>query len=284
VPLNRVALLRVALVLFVLAWVFGPYQLRSAIPVWVVFLVALGLELQFFLMGGREGEPAEREPGPQPIDLERFGYLEEEDDGDEDAERYEEHAEAAVEEEPPALRWRPARALTGLAVLAAVGLVLWLVEARTGWDALPSQTRTLAQARFSEEASRIAGKPVTIRCDEAGRYVGAIQHADGVATVGGDLAYLTPQRCLDLYRLAFKGEIRGSRTGRAIAVLAHEAWHLRGIRNEGRTECNALRSGVELGRRLGLATEDARALMRQQRAENALRADESPEYLLPADC
>jgi len=77
---------------------------------------------------------------------------------------------------------------------------------------------------------------------------------------------------------------RGSRTGRAIAVLAHEAWHLRGVRDEGQTECNALRSGVELGRRLGLSQKTARELMSQQRAENALRAARSPEYLLPPGC
>ncbi len=48
-----------------------------------------------------------------------------------------------------------------------------------------------------------------------------------------DLAYLTPERCLALYRLAFKGEVKSSQTARAIAVLAHEAWHLLGVRDEG---------------------------------------------------
>ena len=89
------------------------------------------------------------------------------------------------------------------------------------------------------------GKPVAIRCDDSGSYVGAVQHADGVALVGGDLAYLTPDRCLDLYRLAFKDEERGSQTGRAIAVLAHETWHLRGVGDEGRrsaTRCRAVSS------------------------------------------
>ena len=99
-----------------------------------------------------------------------------------------------------------------------------------------------------------------------------MQHADGVAAVGGRLAYLTPERCFDLYRLAFEGEISFSQTARAIAVLAHEAWHLRGERNEGVTECYAFQSGVDLGRRLGLSVETARRMMRQQLAENQLRA------------
>ena len=274
-PARRVAALRIALGLFVLAWIFGPYELRSAVPVWLVFLVALGLELHFFLGAVRPGEPREADRGPQPVDLERFGYPDE--DADEPLEPLLGVAAGGGR--------RPLRgALAGLAVLGAVGLALWFVEARTGWDALSAETKSQAEVRFSAEASRIAGKPVTVRCDESGRRVGIIQHADGAAVVGGDLAFLTPERCLDLYRLAFKGEVRGSRTGRAVAVLAHEAWHLRGVRDEGETECLALRSGVELGRRLGLSQETAGELMRQQRAENPLHAARSPEYLLPPEC
>jgi hypothetical protein len=240
--------------------------------------------------------------GPQPVDRERFGYpehledpyLDEEEEHEEDAddepldEALEEPDEREPEpEEAPARRslGRPLRRLlTGLALIAGLAALIWVVETRTGWDALSEERQARAEQRFSEEASRIAGKPVTIRCDDAGDHVGAVQHSDGVAVVGGELAYLTPERCLDLYRLAFDGEVRGSQTGRALAVLAHEAWHLRGVRDEARTECNALRSGVELGRRLGLSDETARRLMRQQRAENPLHARGSPEYLLPADC
>src|ERR671919_594124 len=119
---------------------------------------------------------------------------------------------------------------------------------------------------------------------ETGEFVGAVQHADGVAEVGGRVAYLTPERCYDLYRLALRGEVSFSQTGRAIAVLAHEAWHLRGERDEGRTECFALQSGVELGERLGLPEETARQMMRQQLTENQLRARGALEYLVSPDC
>ena len=280
-PARHVAALRIALALFVLAWIFGPYALRSAVPVWLVFLIALGLEVQFFLGALRREPRAARDRGPQAVDRERFGYPEDVEDPFE-AELDEEYEPEPVELVPARRPLR--RALAGLAVIGAVGLALWLVEARTGWDALSAETKAEAEARFSAEAARIAGKPVTVRCDESGRYVGAVQHADGAAVIGGDLAFLTPERCLDLYRLAFQGEIRDSRTGRALVVLAHEAWHLRGVRDEGQTECNALRSGVELGRRLGLSQETARELMGQQRAENALRAARSPDYLLPPGC
>jgi hypothetical protein len=111
-----------------------------------------------------------------------------------------------------------------------------------------------------------------------------VQHAEGVAAIGGEIAFLVPERCYDLYRLAFEDEVRGSQTGRAIAVLAHEAWHLHGVRDEGTTECRALQSGVGLGQRLGLSEETARRLMRQQLTENALREGEALEYRVSADC
>jgi hypothetical protein len=270
-PLLPTAL-RAALVVFVLAWIFGPYELRSAIPVWVAFLVALGLELNFLLSAlGRPPAPRP-DRGPQPVDRERYGYLGWPDDGLEDVE-----VGRSV--------WVPIRRfLVGLAVIGALALLFWLVESRTGWDSLSVETRTEAQDRFSEEASLIAGKEVRIRCDESGQYVGAVQHADGVATVGGDLAYLTPERCHDLYRLAFEEEVTSSQTARAIVVLAHEAWHLRGVREEGTTECYALQSGVGLGVRLGLSEGTARQLMGQQLAENARRGAATAEYRVPAAC
>ena len=270
-PLLPTAL-RAALVVFVLAWIFGPYELRSAIPVWVAFLIALGLELNFLL--GALGRPPAPRPdrGPQLVDRERYGYL-----GWPDGDLEEVEDDAGI--------WAPVRRfLVGLAVIGALALLFWFVESRTGWDSLSVETRTEAQNRFSSEASVVAGKEVRIRCDESGQYVGAVQHADGVATVGGDLAYLTPERCHDLYRLAFEGEVTGSQTARALVVLAHEAWHLRGIREEGTTECYALQSGVGLGERLGLSEGTARQMMGQQLAENAGRGTATAEYRVPPEC
>ena len=169
-------------------------------------------------------------------------------------------------------------------MIAALIAVVWFVDARTGWSSIDGDRRVVAVARFSAEASRIAEKPVSIRCDEARDYVGSVQHADGVALVGGELAILTPEVCNDLYRLAFESETTGSRTGRAIAVLAHEAWHLRGEADEGTTECYALQSGVALGQRLGLSEDTARQLMRQQLTENALRGAGTLEYRVTSEC
>jgi hypothetical protein len=286
---------RVGLVALVVLWIFGPAALRSAFPIWLVFLVALGLELQF-LVGALRASPAQApDRRPQQVDLERYGFepeLDEDDlDGLDDLEADElDDLEAAVEleaEVAPEQRGLPTpvrRFLVGLGLIAALVLAIWFVDSRTGWDSLSGATRLEAVERFSAEASRIAGKEVAIGCDESRDYVGVVQHADGVATVGGEQAYLTPERCHDLYRLAFEDDVTWSRTARALAVLAHEAWHLRGVGDEGTAECYALQSGVELGRRLGLSEDTARRMMRQQLTENALRGVGTLEYVVSPDC
>lgn len=301
--------LRVALALFVLAWIFDVLSLRSALPIWLPFLVALALELHFFA-GARRREPARSSSSdrmPQAVDRERYGFREEPEDlllvregreelwipysGEEDVEALVEEArerdddihEPAVADPPERGRRPVGQLLLGVGVIAALAVLVWIVDARSGWSGVDAEARAAAEARFSAEATRIAGHRVDIRCDEAGEHVGWVQHADGVAEVGGRRAYLTPERCHQLYRLAFDGDT-SSQTGRAIAVLAHEAWHLHGVRDEGETECYALQSGVELGRRLGLSKDHARQLMRQQLAENSLRRGAAAEYVVPPEC
>jgi hypothetical protein len=294
--------LRALLAFFVLVWILGPDALRDTVPIWVVFLVALGLELQFLWGAWRSDRRHVPDRLPQATDRERLGYGDDVDElvivddgehevwlpyseGVEEDEDEEELAELPAYEPVERGGRGPLRGFaTGVAVIVLLALGVWFVESRTGWDSVAGERRLVAVERFSEEASRIAGKPVTIRCDEARDYVGFVQHSDGIAIVGGDRAYLTPEICHDLYRLAFEDDVAGARTGRAIAVLAHEAWHLRGEGDEGRTECYALQSGVELGVRLGLSEDRARQLMRQQLTENALRGASTAEYRVPAEC
>jgi hypothetical protein len=298
---------RLGLALFVLAWLFDPLGLRTYVPLWLPFVIALGLELQLFIGAWRAAPDESRARGrlPQAVDRERYGYADEAEElllvRDQERElwipyagesadeldaliakaEYRDELDDEYEDAEPRRPLR--RLLVGVGVIAALGAIVWFAGNR-GWDGLDEDARAEATARFSSEASRIVGRPVEIRCDEAGEFVGAVQHADGVAAVGGRLAYLTPEICHDLYRLAFEDDVTFSQTARALAVFAHEAWHLRGERNEGVTECYALQSGVELGVRLGLGEQTARQMMRQQLAENQLRARGSVEYLVPPEC
>ena len=300
------------LVALVIAWIFGPYWLRSTVPIWLVFAVAVGLELHFVVSAVRAESSRRPGRGPQTRDLEQYGYAEEAEElllvrdgsdelwisyagetGDDlDAliesardEGYDEEVATSSVAERGGRRSRPiVRFAAGIAVIGALAAGVWFVQAHTGWDSLSDDTRAGTVTRISEEASRIAGKSVSIRCDESGSHVGFVQDADGVATVGGTLAYLTPERCYDLYRLAFEGETTSSRTARALAVLAHEAWHLRGVQDEGETECYAFQSGVDLGQRLGLSQDTAVQMMRQQLVENLDRGASNLEYLVPGEC
>jgi hypothetical protein len=290
---------RIALVAFVLAWILGPEELRDAVPIAIVFVLALGLEVSFLVGALRETSARRPDRSPQDVDRDLYGFDREPDElvivEEEDSDtwfavsEHEDDEEDAyvdgADPEPDQPRRSAVRGfLVGLGVIAALVLAIWFVDSRTGWDSVPGERRAAAVERYSAEGSRIAEKPVSILCDEARDYVGAVQHADGVAFVGGDRAYLTPEICHTLYRLAFQDDERGARTGRAIAVLAHEAWHLRGVSHEGVAECYAYQSGVEVGRRLGLGEGTARRLMAQQLTENALRGAGSFEYRVPREC
>jgi hypothetical protein len=269
------------LVVCLLAWFFSPPDVRYAIPIWVPFLLAVGLEVEF-VIGGRiraaRRVPRPRGRAPQPVDLERFGWPDEPPD--------EEHP--SFWNSPPV----PRRASSGLRRLAAsvlvvafVALVAWGVSIRRGWSSLDRSTQTQVEHVLSQQAARIAGHAARVRCDSAGRHVGAVQEADGVAQVGGSDAWLTPAICFRLYRLIDHHDSGSfSPTGRALAVLAHESWHLHGVADEGVANCYAFQSGVTIGVRFGLSPSLARAMMREQLADNPSDSASDPRYLVPAGC
>ncbi len=279
--------LRIAAVALVLAWFFVPV-LRRSIPAWLPFLAFAALEAQFLLAGLRERGAPRRPRGraPQETDVEELGGPEWLEPVLFEAENHQVWVPADVERGPRVVR--PRRRLLprleGVLVLAGLALLLVLLP-EGGWHGLDDAEQARTEARLSAEAARIAGHPARIRCDGQGEAVGIVQHADGVAEVGGTNAFLTPEICFRLYRLAFKDDEGAfSQTARAIAVLAHESWHLRGESDEGVTNCYAFQSGVELGRRLGLPDGTAARMMRQQLAENPIQAKSAPAYLVPGEC
>ena len=163
---GRVQLVvRLAALGFVLAWLFVD-ELQAWVPFWLPFVILLGAELEFVLRGRGEPRRPERRrtpPGPEDADL-GFGELVEDEHG--------------IRFLPPPQR--PARSRAGRLVwvagaLAAVGLfaVAARVDRASTWQALPAAERTRMVDRFASEATIVAGRPVTLRCDEGYAFTGA---------------------------------------------------------------------------------------------------------------
>jgi hypothetical protein len=307
--------LRIAAVVLIVAWFFLP-GLQDTIPLWIPFVAYAALELNFLVAGLREPDmPTTRGRIPQTSDIDELGgegwlapmlvRIEGQDvwipaggKSDEEVEELiEESRERLRQGEPAHSLWPqpPARViprrqrllarLEGVAVFGALAFVLFVLVPDRGWDGLDKADQAKTEALLSSEAGRIAGHAAVVHCDARGEAVGVVQHADGIAEVGGRNAYLTPDICYRLYRLKYKGDEGAfSQTARAIAVLAHEAWHLHGETDEGITNCYGFQSGVALGRRLGLSEGTAARMMRQQLADNAINAESAPEYLVPREC
>jgi hypothetical protein len=270
---------RVAVLASVIVYFFLPYWIQAAIPVWLLFLAALGLEVEFFLGGymqARRRQPAVSTPdrGPQQRDLSELGSWAWWDS---------DQATALPVVEAPRFRWiHVAEAAAGIALVAAI---LFYASRPKGWDAVSAENRAHTEAVLSREASFVAGHPARIGCDTSGLYVGVVQDADGLAFVGGNRAYLTPSICNTLYQLGVKHRTHSfSRTARALAVLGHESWHLQGVPNEGLANCYGYQSGVEIGVHLGLSEKTARAMMREQLATNPSDSAGNAQYLVPAEC
>jgi hypothetical protein len=269
---------RIAVLAIVIAYFLLPYGVRSWFPVWLLFLLALGLEVDFFVGGwlqARRGAPVPEVPdrGPQQRDLSELGSWGYWDPS-------EPTPPVAVE---PTFRW--VHVAEALAAIAIVATLLYLASRPSGWNAVSSERQAQTEAVLSREASAIARHPATVTCDKKGDYVGFVQDADGLAEVGGDQAFLTPAICDTLYQLAIKHRVQSfSQTARALAVLAHESWHLRGEGNEGLANCYGFQSGVEVGVNLGLSESKARAMMREQLATNASDSGPNSQYRVPSGC
>ena len=239
--------------------------LQLWVPPLLPFLAAVAVEAQFFLSGARAsgGASQERDRGPQPRDLQDFGW----------------ESEPFV---PPARR--PRRLLQALVVVVLVSGLFLLDRSRPSWQKLPAHERAATVALLERQAARIAGHPAQVMCDTSGKHVGYVQDADGLAEVGGTRIWLTPGICYRLAKLPHLSGATQTAAGHAIAVLAHEAWHLHGEASEARANCFAYQSGVRVGRALGLSTTTARRLMHEQLADNPANFADAPAYVVPPGC
>ena len=322
-PFRPLWIWRLLLLGFAVVYLASP-TLQAWLPPLIPFAAAAAVEAQFFLAGTRAGRRRRSfaDPGPQQRDLDELGWAGRtvtvrQDDAeivlrpgelhdDEIAEWLELHAGELAALGPgrhelapidsaasplslqaaPALqapRRTRARLVQAIAVLALLAGVFWLDSRPTHWQRLSLQTRAATISVLDRQASRIAGRRADVICDVKGRHVGYVQDADGLAEVGGRRAWLTPQICYQLY-LVSRHQRATSASGQAIAVLAHEAWHLHGEPSESRANCFAYQSGVAIGEALGLAPSTARRLMHEQFADNPADFADSPQYIVPSGC
>ena len=127
--------------------------------------------------------------------------------------------------------------------------------------------------RLSTIASELARRHVTIRCEGlSGALTGARGESGRTEFVAGkpiSVSYLQEGVCQTLH--AYAQELSAGQTcllpcdhplevAWSVNTLAHESYHLAGVRNEAETQCYALQAIDFVARRLGASPEQARAL------------------------
>jgi len=152
-----------------------------------------------------------------------------------------------------------------------------------GWWIADRHQRIGNQDRLAAIASEIAQRPVRVRCPS---WIGRNLMFE---TVEGSVAFdaegrpagetkLREESCAELDALAEgrRGEALAcvERSGscgndaqavaRAVDVIVHEAWHLRGVTSEAVTECSSLQTLAWTARRLGATEAQGRGLARLQ--------------------
>jgi hypothetical protein len=140
--------------------------------------------------------------------------------------------------------------------------------------------RTVNEHRLSAIASRIAGRPVQVRCpgpfkrllyetdeghvmfDDAGHPADVAELATGPCR---ELDALAEGEREDQLACAARSDSCGDdvqRLGGAIDTLTHESWHLAGVMDEGITECRSVQTLAWTATQLGATPQTGESLAR----------------------
>jgi hypothetical protein len=127
--------------------------------------------------------------------------------------------------------------------------------------------------RLSAIASELARRHVTIRCEGLSGVLTGVQGESGrtgfIGNKPASVAYLQEGICQTLHaytRTLKAGQgcvlpcVRPLQIAWSLNTLAHESYHLAGVRNEAQTECYALQAVDFVARRLGASREQGEAL------------------------
>ena len=153
---------RIAVLVLVVAFFLLPYDVRSWFPVWLLFLAALALEVDFFVGGwlqARREAPVAEAPdrGPQQRDLSDLGSWDYWDPS--------EPTPPVVVD--PGFRW--IHVVEAVGVLAVIAVLLYAASRPRGWDAVSAKRQAQTETILSNEASKIARHPATVTCDDKRR-------------------------------------------------------------------------------------------------------------------
>jgi hypothetical protein len=147
------------------------------------------------------------------------------------------------------------RKYAGLALLGFAGL--WqlgilphapryvLSDGSPTWAELrdPTGKASALESRLGLVAEFIAGRPVGVRCENLGD-VDDGDEPGGVVRFSGDepanYARIRLDICADLRQVTRDRGAGGAAEARALEVLAHESFHLRGVKDEAAAECYAV--------------------------------------------
>jgi hypothetical protein len=261
--LRPILLWRVLLVGFAVAYLLSG-DLQAWLPALLPFLGAAAVEAQFVLAGLRADRSRQTAPdrGPQQRDLKELGWA---------------GRTVTVELDDTELVLRPAE-------MEPEEIDVWIERHRDALDALGPGRHELARIETLESPPSLYLPANTGR---SRRTQVRLLQALAVLILLAGLFFLDTRAahwiCYRIY-LVKRSAQAGAGSGEAIAVFAHEAWHLQGQANEAVTNCFAYQSGVSVGEALGLSPTRARQLMREQLADNPANFAATPQYIVPSGC
>ena len=135
---------------------------------------------------------------------------------------------------------------------------------RQSWSYIkaPHDDPTALERRLGELSSLVAGRSVQVRCEDFSD--GSLQEPGGVVQFSGstpaDFSRVRPDVCTAILKFMRAPTTLRFDSAVALSVLAHEAFHLQGIKTEAVAECYAIQSVPRLAHALGASPQQAAAM------------------------
>ena len=153
------------------------------------------------------------------------------------------------------------------------------------WDYLkaPHTDPGPLESRLGDVASLVAERPVQVRCEEFS--TGTVEEPGGIVQFSGDtpadFTRIRPDVCTAILRFVRAPNVPRLDSAVALKVLAHESFHLRGIKDEAVAECYAMQEVPRVARALGGSEADAHEMAA---AVYALTYPGMPPQYRSSDC